>query len=828
MPSRQLPALTCPSCKHQSRPEAKFCGQCGHQFIFVYRSLQPDQSLNQGQFTILRTLSRGGMGEIFLAQDHQAFGRQVVIKAMRDYFDPTKPLEVQAARERFEQEARTLAQLKHAGIPTIFTYFKEDDGSNFIVMEYIEGKNLEERLSRVEKNQSIQGTPYGLNRVVSFGRLLCKILEYLASLDPPVVHHDIKPANIILDKHANTIRLVDFGTARARLIAQPNGRIGGQRSSIYGTQGYAPPEQHRGKSEPRSDIYALAATLYHLATDDDPGNYAFKFPMLEELGPFGAALEPALDHDPKRRPDAATLRATLERLPEIKSLPAPDGSRLYSEAALVRWCQANQLAAQNWLAFDLCEQINTFWKKATLATTLRTLRKTHPTDLELALDLALRELKPTLPQPTFELSVKDVDFGLLVPGKANTCHIEVFNSGQALCVLALQASNWLMVTPPQLRLAPNERQKLTIQATGATKSGQKIEGVVEINPHVGSQARIIVRASFPKVDPVVAVPAKSITDRASVPKVDPVAAVPVKSITVGHRSISAHDEVTCAVSACPTGTMIASTGANGTLRLWRDDTRLIQIIRAHKFRANDVAWSPDGRTLTTVGQDRYIRVWIQPLHKRPQIEWVTPCVALTVTYAALNGRWLITGSVGGSVNVWDAQTGKALAKLDGHRDDVLRVIASPTRLLVASAGKDGLVAIWDVARRCLQQQLRGHIGWASGLAWSPDGSQLASGGEDREIRLWDATDGKLLKTLKGHTAGITTIAWSPDGKWLVSAGQDKIIYLWNIHAGVLFKKPSAYTGSIWSVAFLWDSVHFVSGGVEPTNSVRLWRIKEST
>ena len=105
---------------------------------------------------------------------------------------------------------------------------------------------------------------------------------------------------------------------------------------------------------------------------------------------------------------------------------------------------------------------------------------------------------------------------------------------------------------------------------------------------------------------------------------------------------------------------------------------------------------------------------------------------------------------------------------------------------------------------------------------------MASGGEDREIRLWDATDGKLLKTLKGHTAGITTIAWSPDGKWLVSAGQDKIIYLWNIHAGVLFKKPSAYTGSIWSVAFLWDSVHFVSGGVEPTNSVRLWRIKEST
>jgi len=147
----------------------------------------------------------------------------------------------------------------------------------------------------------------------------------------------------------DTIRLVDFGTARARLIAQPDGRIGIQRSSIYGTSGYAPPEQYRGKSEPRSDVYALAATLYHLATNDHPGNDPFKFPRCEDLGLLGEALKSALEHDPQRRPDAATFRATLEKLPTFHPLVAPDSSCLYNEQAVVRWCQMNWLDAQKWL-----------------------------------------------------------------------------------------------------------------------------------------------------------------------------------------------------------------------------------------------------------------------------------------------------------------------------------------------------------------------------------------------------------------------------------------------------------------------------------------------
>jgi serine/threonine protein kinase len=153
-------------------------------------------------------------------------------------------------------------------------------------MEYIEGDDLEQRLTHTDRQgRQIPGRACAEDEVIRWGIALCKVLEYLASLSPsPVVHHDIKPANIILDKNSGEVRLVDFGTAKARLQQQAGGAVGMQQSSLYGTTGYAAPEQYRRTSEPRSDVYALAATLYHLATDDDPGVHPFTFQSSSGLG----------------------------------------------------------------------------------------------------------------------------------------------------------------------------------------------------------------------------------------------------------------------------------------------------------------------------------------------------------------------------------------------------------------------------------------------------------------------------------------------------------------------------------------------------------------
>jgi serine/threonine protein kinase len=123
-----------------------------------------------------------------------------------------------------------------------------------------------------------------------------------------VVHHDIKPANLIVRPDDNELILVDFGGA-VRLagvgpaLPQPDS---------YGTPGYAAPEQYSGDAAPASDVYGLAATLYHLLTDDDPTAHPLEFPQLQRLPPdVVALLQPALARDPNARPTPRAFQAAL-------------------------------------------------------------------------------------------------------------------------------------------------------------------------------------------------------------------------------------------------------------------------------------------------------------------------------------------------------------------------------------------------------------------------------------------------------------------------------------------------------------------------------------
>ena len=179
--------------------------------------------LDNGHYRVEWPLGKGGMGAVFLAADTHAFDRQCVIKEMLPYFDPNDPDGEKHARERFEIEGRTLATINHIGVPKIYEYFSEG-GSDYIVMEFVEGDNLEQTLTRVDdQGRQFQGRPLPPETVVNYGIRLCRVLEYLATrTDPqtgmptPIIHHDIKPANIILDGNSGEVRLVDFGTAKLR------------------------------------------------------------------------------------------------------------------------------------------------------------------------------------------------------------------------------------------------------------------------------------------------------------------------------------------------------------------------------------------------------------------------------------------------------------------------------------------------------------------------------------------------------------------------------------------------------------------------------------
>ena len=361
--------IQCSACGTDNRDAAKFCVHCSRplsQPAANAAGLQPGRVLMGGRYKIVRPLSKGGMGATHLAiQPLAGVERQCVIKEMLDYFDANDLIEVTKAKQRFQDEAATLTVLAHPGIPKIYDYFSEGD-HNYIVMEYVEGLDLRDGLTHLDdQRRVVSGRPYPTEQVVRWGVQTCKVLEYLAQIKPnPVVHHDIKPANLVLDKNAGEVRLVDFGTAKARLVAQAGGRVGLQKTSLYGTAGYAPPEQYQGQSSPKSDVYALAATLYHLLTDDDPGDHPLSFPGMAQADPsLSRVLNQALEADASRRSSAAQFRQDLEKWltapHRVKAAPqtgnyrvllpaVPEGAVAATIQALVRVLNVSEQQATIW------------------------------------------------------------------------------------------------------------------------------------------------------------------------------------------------------------------------------------------------------------------------------------------------------------------------------------------------------------------------------------------------------------------------------------------------------------------------------------------------
>ncbi|NOK57952.1 MAG: hypothetical protein GFH27_549287n256 [Chloroflexi bacterium AL-W] len=517
--SLTAPPGVCPACQTPSNPQDTVCLTCGLVFTtFASASYgaatavpiiaptipqyQPGQMLAAGRYTVQQVLSKGGMGAIYLVTDHSTFDRPVVVKVMLDYFDPTDPYAAQAAYQRFVGEARTLAHLQHPAIPQIYTYFQEGP-HNCIVMEYIDGRDLQQGLTSIDTTtgQSMAGSPHATNQVMRWGIVLCQVLDYLSSRQPhPVIHHDIKPANLLVEHRSGEIRLVDFGTARARLSQQVGGGIGLQQSSIYGTQGYAPPEQYRGISEPRSDVYALAATLYHLATDDDPGSHPFRFPHLDQLGALGKILRAALDPDVGQRPTATVLGQQLNALLTQSNIPihTPDGTSVTDVKELAWWCETQWSLACDWLYRTLPDQVATLWGQKQVADTLRNICQRYTADRDAALDAVLRLLDPQFPAPQVVPIPAQLDCGthaLIEPTLQQ--QLTMRNSGRGYAIITVHPDTWLVPQTSVVRLRPGQEETISLAFhLDDQHDGGHMTAMLCLSVEGGSALQIPVSATF--------------------------------------------------------------------------------------------------------------------------------------------------------------------------------------------------------------------------------------------------------------------------------------------------------------------------------------------
>ena len=221
----------------------------------------------QNRYRVIRELGHGGMGTVYEALDQ----RVNCIVALKE----TSAVSDGETRSAFEREAALLGNLRHSALPKVMDYFSEDNG-DFLVMEFIPGYDLAELLE-------LRGGPFPQTQVMRWANDLLRVLDYLHSQNPPILHRDIKPSNLKLTKQGE-IFLLDFGLAKGAAGQMPT--LMTSRSVRGYTPVYASLEQIHGHgTDARSDIYSLAATLYHLLTGVAPVDAPKRYSVLEDDHP---------------------------------------------------------------------------------------------------------------------------------------------------------------------------------------------------------------------------------------------------------------------------------------------------------------------------------------------------------------------------------------------------------------------------------------------------------------------------------------------------------------------------------------------------------------
>lgn len=225
-----------------------------------------------GKYEILKKVGQGGMSIVYLAMDNR-LNKQWAVKEIKN--DGSKSMNT--LLKGLEREANILKNVDHPVLPRIVDIINEN-GTIYVIMDFVEGKPL----SDVLKSDGAQQQ----NDVIEWGRALASALDYLHSMNPPIIYRDMKPSNVML-KPDGSVKLIDFGTAKEYIIEN------NADTTALGTRGYAAPEQFgdaqgRGiyNTDARTDIYNLGATLYHLVTGKNPCEPPYEIKPIRQWNPM--------------------------------------------------------------------------------------------------------------------------------------------------------------------------------------------------------------------------------------------------------------------------------------------------------------------------------------------------------------------------------------------------------------------------------------------------------------------------------------------------------------------------------------------------------------
>jgi WD40 repeat protein len=287
----------------------------------------------------------------------------------------------------------------------------------------------------------------------------------------------------------------------------------------------------------------------------------------------------------------------------------------------------------------------------------------------------------------------------------------------------------------------------------------------------------------------------------------------------------------------------------------------VKVFKKHSAPVKALAFSPDGKTLATGGDDKMIYLWdlasgeligsisngfsIKALSFSDNDHLLAACGNdiklmdrqgnLIRTFSGYTTNiWsfsynqptqrITAGSYGKSIRVWDFSTTKTSLTLEGHERSSLPVCFSPKGDVIASGSLDKSVRLWDANTGKVEHIMELHSENIFAIDFHPSGKYLASASADKTIRLWDADSGKIIRTFTGHNAGIFDVQFSADGLHMISCDAGKTIILWETATGRKVNTYTGHTGAVNAVRFNPNGSGFASASDDGT--VRYWPLEK--
>jgi hypothetical protein len=258
----------------------------------------------------------------------------------------------------------------------------------------------------------------------------------------------------------------------------------------------------------------------------------------------------------------------------------------------------------------------------------------------------------------------------------------------------------------------------------------------------------------------------------------------------------AHEEGICSLAWSPDGSLIASGGNGGDVRLWEwdgDSLRPSAVLEGHSGSVRGLAWSPTGRHLLSGAEDGHVVVWSvlggSPLARHGRHDGFVNAVAW-----APDGAWYASAGRDGFLVVYDAHDHDPIARLESPLGSFTSLSCSRTNGLLAASARTSVISLWLT----VDWSLRGRFGAGTGtvwtVAWAADG-RLVSGGEDGVLRAWDARSGRCTLAVEAHSDTVARVAASLRASLVVTLGHDETVAAWSLAGGrFLGRAGGAYPG----------------------------------